>query len=71
MGKLRTNEDIFITTSARSGVLSVLSCYFQGKHETLLPWRKMAKLSGTLMEVSQDLIYVTELYIRDENVRER
>lgn len=43
---------------------------FRSKDKTLVPQRMMAKLSGTLMEVSQDLIYVTELYMSDKNVRD-
>lgn len=43
---------------------------FRGKDKTLTPWRMMAKLSRTLMEVSKDLIYVTELYMSEEDVRE-
>lgn len=44
---------------------------FRSKDETLIHWRMMAKLSGTSMKVFQDLIYMTELYMSDENVRDR
>lgn len=43
---------------------------FGGRDKTLIPRRMMAKLSGTLMEVSQYLIYVAELYMSEENVRD-
>lgn len=45
-------------------------CYFQGgRDQTLIPERITAKLSGTLNEVSQNLIYMKELYMSDKNLR--
>lgn len=52
-------------------VLCVLSWYFQGgRDQTLIPQRVIAKFSGSQREVSQDLIYMTELYMSDENLNE-
>lgn len=61
----------FLPLPGHKVVCSLFPGTSRGKDETLLPWRMMAKLSGTLMEVFQDLISVTELYMSDENVRDR
>lgn len=44
---------------------------FKGQSETLIPSRMTAKISGTLMEVSQDLIYMKELYMSDKNIKDK
>lgn len=36
----------------------------------MIPQRIRAKLLGSLKEVSQNLVYVIELYISDKNLRD-